>query len=129
MIVLLDKGSLPVKMLQKNIYGIVGTVVLAIVVLYGVLTATVPQLRFSISSDGETREISVYKAEDGNSYVFLPSYANMEDVRVVMSSDHQISLGGINLSNGMTCERFMLETGYPLEINNSQKTILCVNHV
>ena len=112
------------KMLQKNIYGIVGTVVLAIVVLYGVLTATVPQLRFSISSDGETREISVYKAEDGNSYVFLPSYANMEDVRVIMSPGQRISLGGINLSNGMTCENFMPETGYSLKINDRQKAVL-----
>lgn len=112
------------KMLQKNIYGIVGTVVLAMVVLYGVLTATVPQLRFSISSDGETKEISIYKAEDGNSYVFLPSYANMEDVRVIMSPGQRISLGGINLSNGMTCENFMPETGYSLKINDRQKAVL-----
>lgn len=112
------------KTLQKNFYWFICTVVLAIIVFYGLIMTTAPQVRFSISSDGQMEEISIYESEDGNSYVFLPSYANMEDVRVALSSSHQISLGGINLSNGMTCERFMLETGYPLEINNSQKTIL-----
>ena len=121
---MLDKRSLPMKILKKTFYWFICTVILVGIVLYGVLTATVPQLRFSISSNEGIGEISIYEAEDGNSYVFLPSYANMEDVRVALSSSHQISLGGINLSNGMTCETFMPETGYPLEINNSQKTIL-----
>lgn len=117
------------KRLQKNFYWFACTVVLLIIVLYGLLTATVPQQRFSqlwfsISSNAGIEEIYIYEAEDGNSYVFLPSYANMEDVRVVVSSDQQFTLGGKNLSNGMTCETFMLETGYPLEINDSQKTIL-----
>ena len=117
------------KRLQKYFYWFVCTVVLAIIVLYGLLTATVPQQRFSqlwfsISSNAGIEEINIYEAEDGNSYVFLPSYANMEDVRVVIPSDQQFTLGGMNLSNGMTCETFMLETGYPLEINDSQKTIL-----
>ncbi len=112
------------KTLQKNFYWFICTVVLAIIVFYGLIMTTAPQVRFSISSDGQTEEISIYESEDGNSYVFLPSYANMEDVRVALSSSHQISLGGINLSNGMTCELFMLETGYPLEINGQQETVL-----
>ena len=112
------------KILRKNFYWFMCTVVLAIIVLYGLHTGNVPELRFAISGNEGVEEISVYDAKDGNSYVFLPSYAKMEDVRVVMASGQQISLGGIHLSNGMTCEAFMPETGYPLEINHRQNATL-----
>ena len=112
------------KILQKNFYWFICTVVLAIIVFYGLIMTTAPQVRFSISSNEGIEEIGIYEAGDGNSYVFLPSYANMEDMRVVKSSDQQVTLDGINLSNGMTCEPFMLETGYPLEVNGHQETVL-----
>lgn len=117
------------KKLLKNFYWVICTVILSIIVLWGVASTTVPrqqlsQLMFSISADGGTEEVSVYEAEDGNGYVFLPSYADMEEVCVAISSDQQFSLGGINLSNGMNCGAFMPQIGYPLEINGQQKASL-----
>lgn len=112
------------KILQKNIYWLICTIVLAIIVLYGIHTEKVPRPRFCISGNGGKEEISIYEAEDGDCYVFLPSYAELEELTVVMSSGQQVSLGGIKLSNGMSCGEFVLETAYPLEINGRHEAIL-----
>ena len=66
----------------------------------------------------------MYEAEDGNYYVFLPSYAELEELTVAMSSGQRISLGGVTLSNGMTCGEFVLETAYPFEINGRHEASL-----
>ena len=105
------------KKLQKNIYWIVCTIILAIIVLCGSHAPSNLLVRFCIFNNAGSEEISIYRADDSNCFVFLPSYAELDQVAAVVPSNQQISLGGVNLSNDMTCEDFLLETAYPLEIN------------
>ena len=111
-------------MLRKNIHWIICTCVLAIIVLCGLPETKVPYPRFCISSNAAAEEITVYEAENGNCYVFLPAYAELENVTVVMSSGQRVYLDGVKLTNGMSCAQFALETAYPFEINGRhQKTL------
>lgn len=118
------KGNLSVKALPKNIHWIICTIVLAIILLFTWPTAKTVLPRFCVSNNAGTEEISIYEAEDGNCYVFLPSYAELEQVRVVIPSGQQVALGGVKLSNGMACGEFTPETAYPLEINGRREAML-----
>ena len=69
-------------------------------------------LSFRIDSGGAIADISLWEAEDGRCYVFLPSYARPEDVRISVHSKAQVSINGIRLEDGMTCEAFAEGTVY-----------------
>ena len=105
--------------MQKYLYWFLCTAVLGAVVLYGFLQTedTIP-LRFCVDSTSGTEEISPFDAGDGNYYVFLPSYADMEHVTVALPSDHEITLGNVCLTDGMACGNFVQETAYELIDHN-----------
>lgn len=123
-IVIVDKGNLSVKILQKYIYWLICTTILVLILLCGMYLETDPQLRFCVTNNAGTEEISLYIAENGNSYVFLPSYTDLEHVTVVMPSNQQVFLDGVRLTNGMSCGEFALETAYQLEMNGRYETTL-----
>lgn len=112
------------KLLHKYSYWLASTFLLIAIVLYGFSAAQADSLGFCVSNDTVAEEISVFDAGDGNWYAFLPSYANLEQVIVVMRPKQQISLNGIELWNGMTCEDFELNTAYPLEIDGRDEANL-----
>lgn len=105
------------KRLQNYLYWLVGTVLLGAVILYGFLqTSITPTLRFCVTNEHGSQEIAVFEGEDGSRSVFLPSYAEMEQVTVVMPDRADISLGGIPLTDGMSCSSFEPKTEYELAI-------------
>lgn len=110
---------------QKHIYWLICTVILAIIVLYGMRMEKVPLPRFRVSDNVGTQEISIYEAEPNRFYVFLPSYAELDTLSVIKTFGQQVSLGGVKLSNGMTCGDFVLDTEYPFEINGHYEGTLC----
>lgn len=77
---------------------------------------------FLVSSSGalEAEEISVYDAADGNYYVFLPSYAELEQVEIAVEKENYFSLDGKALSDGMTCDSYELEMPYNFAIDGQQ---------
>lgn len=75
-------------------------------------------LEFSVEQDTGNMEISIHESEDGTCYVFLPSYAQLDALKIVMPKDMNVSLGGIPITDGMRCEAFELETAYSLIVDN-----------
>ena len=112
------------KRLQKYSYWFICTVVLVIIALLALPAEQDSRLLFCLKNSGRTEEISIYEAEDGNRYVFLPSYADLEDLTIAMSSDLLVSLGGVTMSNGMSCREFQRNLPYPLKINGEDKANL-----
>lgn len=112
------------KVVQKYLYCLICTIVLGLAVVAGLQPTETPLPDFLVTCGTVTKEISIYEADDGNSYVFLPSYANLKQTTVVIPSSHTFSLGSIRLTDGMDCAGFELETPYALEINGQHTTTL-----
>ena len=65
------------------------------------------------SPDGSGSErVTIYDAGDGNCYVFLPSYAELDRITVTAGKGQTVTLGGVELSREMNCGNFQLETPY-----------------
>lgn len=102
---------------QKYIYWLIGTIVLAAAVLCGLPKSKDTTFYFQIHADTQTAKVSAYKAEDGGYYVFLPSYADLEQTTVAIPSKRTISIGETELSDNASCACFELETEYDLVID------------
>lgn len=81
-------------------------------------------MEFSIEQTPQDAVISIHESEEGSYYVFLPSYADMASVQIMMSEEQEVSLGNVPVTNGMTCEAFALETAYELTVDGQYITQL-----
>lgn len=103
------------KWISKHIWWILCTLALGAVLLCCTINVEAEPLRFSVTSEGGTHEVTVYSQTDGIGYVFLPSYAKMEQVRIVLGEGEKVTIGDSELTNGMDCGDFALETDYALK--------------
>lgn len=102
--------------LRKYLYWLLATALLGAVVLYGFLKTGQEAIGFCVEGPGGAEVISLYEA-DGCSYVFLPSYARMDRVTVMLPGRSRVTLGGITLTNGMDCGSFQPGTEYTMDCN------------
>lgn len=83
-----------------------------------------PALSFEILTGDGFEKIRMWEKETGEFYVFLPSYANLEDVQI--RSDKTVVLDGRSFTDGMTCRGLELDTAYPLSGIKKPGTIMFV---
>ena len=107
------------KILQKYLYGFFATVLLAAVFIMILKTVQGSTVSFYVDTDDISCEISVYDAGNGENYIFLPSYAKLEDIGVSLPGNIRVSLNGIPLENGMTCGKFELNRPYDFIVNGA----------
>lgn len=72
---------------------------------------------FQVQNKSGSQDISIFDAQNGNYYVFLPSYSNLEQVQIMIPPGRKIFLDDVFLSHKMTCESFELEKPYALSID------------
>lgn len=78
-------------------------------------------LSFLAASGGGEEEVSCW-TEDGTSYyVFLPSYAKLEEVRAQVEG--AVYLNGERLEDGAACAGLALQERYPLRIGDKRCTL------
>ena len=109
--------------MKKNVYLHICSVVLFAILLLcffktDIYIVNKYPLEFSVEQGTCNTEISIYESDNGTCYVFLPSYAKLATLKIVMPTDLEASLGGTTITNGMNCEDFELETAYSLIIDN-----------
>lgn len=63
-------------------------------------------LSFQITSGEYSHSVALWKNENGQYYVFLPSYAELEHVRVTVHTGNPVYLNDVELEDGMTCAPF-----------------------
>lgn len=104
--------------LRKNAYW-AGASILMIVLTFFVSSKVgrSEALHFCLHGEEYTDKLSIYESEEGNLYVFLPSYAQMERLEIVVPKGVDASLGDITLTDGMNCESFALETPYAYRVD------------
>lgn len=100
----------------KHILGILTGILLVLCLAAAGLQAPAPlparQFSFRIGIRGEV--IRSHTGEDGRHYVFLPGYAQPEQVQY-LSEDTALSVGGKVLHPGDTCAGLVPDREYPLE--------------
>ena len=109
------------KKFHKYFYCLLVTMVLlAMVFLCIKMTASDVNdhaLTFRIHTDSFYEEVTGYDDGNGNYYIFLPSYAQRNQMTVSVPSQHTFTLDGTALEDGMGCGAFELDTPYKLEDN------------
>lgn len=109
------------KLIRKYLYWLLITAVFGCIILYCVHgTSDALPLKFRVTGPSAAEEITLFDAQDGNCYVFLPSYADPEQVTVVLTSDREVRLGDVLLTDGMSCRNFEPDTAYTLKIGGKQ---------
>ena len=72
-------------------------------------------LSFTVSSGATEREISAYYSrENGIYYVFLPSYADLENTHISTGGASDVTIGGEKADDGSDCARYSLGETYEL---------------
>lgn len=110
------------KIIQKYLCLLALTLLLVCAVVYSTPEAAEPLPCFAVQSPegSRTQTISIFDAGDGNHYVFLPAYAEPEQVTVSLPQTYTFALEEIPLADGMDCSVFELEKPYAL-IRNHEK--------
>ena len=112
------------KHLQKYIYVPFFVVVLILLSLFAVKNTDtqspaptseilLPQFQIQNTDATKTETISLFDAKDGNYYVFLPSYANWDQITLSLPAENRFSLGNTVLSDGMNCSGFQYDHQRP----------------
>lgn len=82
---------------------------------------TVELPEFCVVGEGREERISCW-SEDGSAYyVFLPSYADLDQVRI--RTDTEISLDGIELPDGAACADYTCNVPYELRIGKKDPAV------
>lgn len=110
--------------LYKYIHLLFGIAILVAIGIYGYVhteyaeSASVIPISFTIESDENTMDISLYQADDTHYYVFLPSYAKLEQVKINMPLQSDITVNNLALSRGMYCNDFDIGEQYDFKVND-----------
>lgn len=116
--------------IKKYLYIFVCTILLMAVAFF-ISTkekAAVPSFFVHGPYDAVGREVSIYDAGNRNYYVFLPSYANSEQVTIFGNTRNKVSIGDVMLSDGMDCSDFDFEIPYDYSVNGQKTATIWFYH-
>lgn len=80
-------------------------------------TETDMLLYAEVSSAEKTEQIQLFEDENGAFYLFLPSYAQLEQTRIRLNTTVELFLNGKLLENGMSCDELQPGEAYDLNYN------------
>lgn len=112
------------KSFLKYVYGLLLSVSLVGFVLIGIYISDENSVfAFSIQSGSEEKQLKPFVNENGEYYVFLPSYIDMSQVGIVTSDESEIILDGEYVSNGKNCGIYQTNEAYNFSIDNHSTKI------
>ena len=103
---------------------------LAVSIFVGLRDRTPDAALFSvrISSDGRTETIDCWENEEGEAFVFLPSYAQPSGTQIHLNGSRKVSVNGIRLTDGMTGDCFAWNVPSEMTASGHGSTRLTVSH-
>ena len=107
------------KYLKKYCYHIVCTVSLLLIVIVGlVLAYSKPTPHLYFESEAGVEKISIFESEAGCSYVFLPAFVSLGDIKFDIPSSLSVYLDSTSLSTGDSCKDIVLEHEYSFRVDD-----------
>lgn len=79
---------------------------------------------FRIPAGDTEKSIFWWSQDDGKAFVFLPSYADLKDLRVILRKGTHARIGDVELSDGMSCGCFAPDTEYEMIIQNKAPMLI-----
>lgn len=112
------------KILYKYGYWLLCSLMLGLLLLLLSTFSKAALPEFYIETEGHREKISIFEAEEGLGYVFLPSHAGMDELKIVLPVGLKATLGGEALSDGMDCSAFEAGEEYRLVTSRYTKTLI-----
>lgn len=84
---------------------------------------------FVVTSNGSSKAISLWTGDGETYYVFLPSYADLSQVKARLKSRDAVYINGCLLTNQTTCDSFALNTAYPFTLDSQPDRELTLEFV
>ena len=81
-------------------------------------------IAFRIPAGDKEEIISWWSNDDGQAFVFLPSYAELKDLRVILRKGTRAMIGDMELSDGMDCGCFDPDTEYEMTVQNQSPMVI-----
>ena len=81
-------------------------------------------IAFRIPAGDKEEIISWWSNDDGQAFVFLPSYAELKDLRVILRKGTHAMIGDMELSDGMDCGCFDPDTEYEMTVQNQSPMVV-----
>ena len=81
-------------------------------------------IAFRIPAGDKEEIISWWSNDDGQAFVFLPSYAELKDLRVILRKGIRAMIGDMELSDGMDCGCFEPDTEYEMTVQNQSPMVV-----
>ena len=103
------------------IFTVVLIVFLSLSVIFSKDINAVTPFYAEMSFNGGTEKLNVWQNEEKDFFLFLPSYAELDDVRLKLSTENEVSIGNIKIYDGIKCNEFDLEVPYKLFFNSFGK--------
>lgn len=69
-----------------------------------------------VEHEGQEERLTCWQSPWETAYIFIPGYAQPDQVRLRVPKDNVFRIGGQPVTDGMTCEGFVPGEKYPLEI-------------
>ena len=116
-------------MIRKNgIFYMVTAVLLALTVLCVMVSesAQEPYLKAELSSGGQRETIQLWEDPEGNVFVFLPAYGEMEQLQLRTNAKNTYFLNGAAVADGLSCESFLLNQAYDFRNQGQEKCLTFV---
>ncbi len=82
-------------------------------------------ISLEIVSDDKHERINLWMQDTSHAFVFLPSYAKMEDISLNLHTSEAVSIDGQAVTQGMNCGGLLSDHEYALKIGNHTKLQLC----
>ena len=81
-------------------------------------------IAFRVPAGDKEEIISWWSNDDGQAFVFLPSYAELKDLRVILRKGTRAMIGDMELSDGMDCGCFDTDTEYEMTVQNQSPMVI-----
>lgn len=106
------------KMKRKKSIALLCATLLGIIIFCILCVPAEVRPVFYVYNQNNQEKIQIYDAGDGNNYVFLPAYADIEQMTVSVPQHSQMMLNNVRIDNEMSCRNLALETPYELKVGN-----------
>lgn len=111
------------KMKRKKSIALLCAALLGIIIFGSLCASAEVRPVFYIYNQNNQEKIQVYDAGDGNNYVFLPAYADIEQMTVSAPKHSEVMLNNVRIGQEMPCHDLALETPYELKIGDETVTL------
>lgn len=110
----------------KYFHLLVGSLILLSIITYWHIQFKLPErvsaipVSFTLESTDFSTELSLYQADSNHYYLFLPSYAHMDQIQIHMSTLTTAYIDSIEVKDSTSLDNFQIDKEYSFSLNTGK---------